>query len=340
MARGHDVEGYEPEEGWSAKNLATAEGAAALDGYRVVYPRLPVRVYDPQSVDLERLTDGADLVIVHEWNPPELVARIGELRRRSPGMRLLFHDTHHRSITEPAAMARYNLANYDGVLAFGESVRREYLKHGWANQVWAWHEAADTRVFHPIAAAEKTGELVWIGNWGDDERSAEIREFLIAPVGDLRLRARIYGVRYPEDAKRELEQAGIEYMGWLPNYLAPEVFAKHLVTVHVPRRPYAEQLRGIPTIRMFEALACGIPLVSAPWEDAEHLFPDGSYLKARTGDEMRERLQDVISDPELAQDLARRGRETIEARHTCAHRVDELLTIYGDIAPQEAEAAA
>ena len=31
-------------------------------------------------------------------------------------------------------------------------------------------------------------------------------------------------------------------------------------TVHVPRRPYVKALPGIPTIRVFEALACGIPL--------------------------------------------------------------------------------
>ena len=44
------------------------------------------------------------------------------------------------------------------------------------------------------------------------------------------------------------------------------------MTVHVPRRPYVDALPGIPTIRVFEALACGIPLVSAPWRDEEGLF--------------------------------------------------------------------
>ena len=55
------------------------------------------------------------------------------------------------------------------------------------------------------------------------------------------------------------------------------------MTVHVPRRPYVEALPGIPTIRVFEALACGIPLVSAPWADSEGLFPPGRLpLVART----------------------------------------------------------
>jgi spore maturation protein CgeB len=36
--------------------------------------------------------------------------------------------------------------------------------------------------------------------------------------------------------------------------------------------------------------------------------------------------------------LAEHGRKTILARHTCAHRVDELLGIYAEIAPPEARA--
>ena len=106
------------------------------------------------------------------------------------------------------------------------------------------------------------------------------------------------------------------------------------MTIHIPRRPYAEKLPGIPTIRVFEALACGIPLVCAPWIDAERLFEPGrDYLVARNGSEMRNHLRDVLEDQTLARMLAEHGRRTILARHTCAHRVDELLAIYDEIAP-------
>ncbi len=79
----------------------------------------------------------------------------------------------------------------------------------------------------------------------------------------------------PQHALDELAEAGIEYGGWLPNYRVPEVFARYRVTLHIPRRPYARALPGIPTIRPFEALACGIPLISAPWQDSEDLFRPG-----------------------------------------------------------------
>jgi hypothetical protein len=43
---------------------------------------------------------------------------------------LLFHDSHHRSVTDPASMAAYDLDGYDGVLAFGDVIRDEYLGTG------------------------------------------------------------------------------------------------------------------------------------------------------------------------------------------------------------------
>ena len=137
-----------------------------------------------------------------------------------------------------------------------------------------------------------------------------------------------------------MSAAGVEYGGWLPNYRVPSIFARHRVTVHVPRRPYVEALPGIPTIRPFEALACGIPLVSAPWCDSEGLFRAGEdYLVARTGEEMRRHVRSVLHDPELAATLAENGRKTILARHTCAHRVDELLSIVQAIGPASADPA-
>src|SRR5581483_9362298 len=127
----------------------------------------------------------------------------------------------------------------------------------------------------------------------------------------------------------ELAQRGIGYRGWRPNHLAPHAFAQSLLTVHIPRRPYARALPGIPTIRVFEALGCGIPLISAPWSDCEHLFTPGrDYLMAKDGCVMKRHLELVLSDKELTQGIAAHGLETIRSRHTCAHRVDELLKIY------------
>jgi spore maturation protein CgeB len=325
LARGHEVRVYEPERAWSVENLLR-DAPDALMRFERTYPMLSSHLYDPARPDLDAMMEGADLVLVHEWNDPRLIALIGR-HRAGARYKLLFHDTHHRSFSEEAGIAAYDLSRYDGVLAFGAVIRQRYLERGWAERAWVWHEAADTRLFRP-QPAEPIGDLVWIGNWGDDERAAELNEFLFEPVAALGLRARIHGVRYPDRAKRRLQELRIPYLGWLANFDVPAAFAAHRVTVHVPRRPYLEALRGIPTIRPFEALACGIPLVMARWEDAENLFRPGSdYLVAQSGAEMRRHLRDILADRELAASLARHGRETILARHTCNHRVDELLAI-------------
>jgi spore maturation protein CgeB len=257
---------------------------------------------------------------------------VGQHRSDHGGYQLFFHDTHHRAITSPQQMQGYDLSQYDGVLAYGEVLRQIYVERDWARRAWTWHEAADTRVFLPASRDEFEGDLVWIGNWGDDERSAELQEFLIEPAAVLGLNAKVFGVRYPDSARELLHRAGIEYGGWLPNYRAPELFARYRFTVHVPRRPYVEALRGIPTIRPFEALACGIPLICSPWDDAEGLFTPGEdYLVARDGSEMKKHMRALVADKQMARELAAHGLRTVQQRHTCAHRVDELLGIYEEV---------
>jgi spore maturation protein CgeB len=326
-AAGHEVVALEPERSWSLDNLLADHGTAGLAPFRAGYPELQPRLYAPDD-ELAALVEGADAVLVHEWNDPALVAALGALRRGGGRFRLLFHDTHHRAVSDPAAIRAFDLSAYDGVLAFGETLTEVYRRWGWGDRVWTWHEAADLRLFHPPATEQPRAGLVWIGNWGDGERSEEIAEFLLRPAEALGLPLDIHGVRYPPDALATLRAHGAHYRGWLANAAAPAVFARHLATVHVPRRFYRTQLPGIPTIRVFEALACGIPLVSAPWEDSEALFrPGEDFLVAEDGAAMQRQLGRLAGDPALRAALVASGLERIRARHSCAHRAQELLAI-------------
>ncbi len=338
-ARGHEVRAFEPADAWSVQNLLADAGAAALWSWRAAYPTLSPVILPPHA-DLEAATDGADLVIVHEWNEPALVAALGAQRRAGARFTLLFHDTHHRAVSEPETMRRYDLSAYDGVLAFGEALAEVYRRQGWGDRVFTWHEAADSAWFRPPADPVPRAGAVWIGNWGDGERTAELEDMLFRPAHQEALPLDIYGVRYPEQARAMLARYGAQYRGWLPNHRAPEVFARHLLTVHVPRRFYATVLPGIPTIRVFEALACGIPLISAPWQDSEHLFTPGEdFLLAKDGDAMRRCMRLLIGDPERRAALAAHGRSTILARHTCAHRATELIGIMGRLRQARVESA-
>jgi spore maturation protein CgeB len=318
---GHDVDVREPADGWSRSHVDR-------EMLRELSRRFPSRTYR-RDLDVAEAVEGADVALVHEWNEPWLVAAVG-----ASGVTALFHDTHHRAVTKPEEMRRYDLSGYAGVLAFGAAIADVYRERSWHDRVWTWHEAADHRLFRPLGG-ERTHDLVWIGNWGDGERTRELEEFLFAPARELGLTGTVHGVRYPVEGVRAVERAGLAYRGWLPNHLVPEAFAAHRVTVHVPRRPYVEALPGIPTIRVFEALAAGIPLVSAPWEDVEGLFRDGDFLRARNGAEMRRALREAVADPSIAA----RGRETVLARHTCAHRVRELEAILAELGVGRAVAA-
>ena len=338
---GHEVLAFEPAEAWSLQNLLRDHGDAGLDAYRAAYPDLHSRAFRGFG-EVEAALDGADAVIVHEWNEPELVAGIGRVRR-SGGARfkLLFHDTHHRAVSDPEAIRRFDLEGYDGVLAFGEALAEVYRRWGWGDRVWVWHEAADARLFRPPEREGPREGLVWIGNWGDDERSAELESFLLRPARAVGLPLDIHGVRYPDHALRTLAEYGARYRGWLPNALAPEAFARHLATVHVPRRFYVDLLPGIPTIRVFEALACGIPLLCAPWRDDEGLFrPGEDYLVARDGAEMERHMAAVRDDAGLRRALVANGLEAIRARHSCAHRAAELLGILRGLGVDERETIA
>jgi spore maturation protein CgeB len=333
IARGHEVVAYEPAKSWSMENLLKDHGEEGLEPYLEAYPELSSTMFNKRP-PLARMLDGADLVIVHEWNDQGLVAAIGERRKRGGRFTLLFHDTHHRAVSEPKAMKAYDLSGYDGILAFGETLAEVYRGWGWGRNVFVWHEAADTRHFRPPGVEQERSGLVWIGNWGEGERTRELKEYLFTPAREAGLGLDIYGVRYHETAKNTVRRYGGRYHGWLANARAPEIFARHLATIHVPRRYYTNMLPGIPTIRPFEALACGIPLLSAPWQDSENLFRIGEdFLMVSSGAEMAAQMKRLKHDPDLRRSLAAKGLETIRARHTCAHRAEELLEIVGCPSP-------
>lgn len=333
-ARGHHVVVYEPRDGWSMENLEATAGRDAEARFAARFPEITYVRYNPQLLQLDEVLSDADVVVVHEWNDHDLVKAVGQHHRENPGYSLLFHDTHHRSVTDPAAMAAYDLTEYDGVLAFGEVVREIYLDRDWTQRAWTFHEAADVSLFYPKPDRQPRRDVLWIGNWGDEERSAELHQYVFDSVRELGLSGSAFGVRYPADALEAVAAAGIEYGGWLANAEVPAMAWAHRMMVHVPRRPYVEALPGIPTIRPFEALACGVPLVSSYWEDSEGLFTPGKdFLMARTPAEMRRHMALIINDEAAAREIADHGLRTLCDRHTCGHRAEQFLQIVSELQP-------
>lgn len=331
IGRGHDVVSCERWRNWSADSLFEDHGHGPIVEFARRFADLPIQMYGAWETiedEVDALTRGADLVVVHEFSEPELVGALGRVRRRRGDFLLLFHDTHHRAVSAPWQIARFNLQPFDGVLAYGDSLARVYREDYGQERVWVFHEAADTSVFYP-RDAEPEDDVVWVGNWGDDERTREIREYLVDSARMLpELRFAVHGVRYPAHGLAEIRDAGIEFRGWIANYRVPDAFARAKMTLHIPRGPYLQALPGIPTIRPFEALACGIPLISTPWPDVEGLFRPGvDHLRVDSPARMREEMLRLSGDAEARARLAEAGLETIHAAHTCHHRAEQLETI-------------
>lgn len=332
MQMGHDVRCYEEMNCWSVTNLLQ-EGMGLAEtsvfSFWKAFPALDVRFYSRLSFTqfAEEELRNADIVIVHEWNHPEVVEAILSLKKKL-GFRTLLHDTHHRAYTNPKEISLFRLHLFDGVLAFGDALRHIYQHVFGVPRVWTFHEAADTKHFIRIKAEPDT-DIIWVGNWGDEERTRALQEYLVMPASAMTgRRIAVHGVRYPTEAKKQLAEAGIEYRGYLPNLETPAAYARSRVALHVPRKFYSNGLSGIPTIRVFEALACGIPLVCSPWADVEQLFrPRQDYLCVQNGKAMCSEILHLLRDEAACEQIVANGLETIAARHTCLHRAIQLVDI-------------
>ena len=191
-----------------------------------------------------------------------------------------------------------------------------------------FHEGADVELFRPLVRP-KSSDVVFVGNWGDTDRDCSTWQYLIEPSRRApELRFALFGVRYPAEVREALRECGICWKGWLPNYLAPEAYATSKMTVHIPRREYVEALKGTPTIRVFEALACGVPMISAGWADDSGLFVDGEdYVAVQNPSQMVEAMQWLAGDAAARDRIGAHGRAAVLRSHTCDHRAQELVQV-------------
>jgi len=338
---GHEVVAFEEEGNWSISNLLRDHGEEPVRQFESRFPYIRYHTYSTkEGAELEAwlsdLLGGFDVCLVHEWNSTPLIRAAGRAAMRT-GKLAIFHDTHHRALTEPERLPSLGLEAYSAVLAYGPTIAEIYRSTLDGPEVLVFHEAADTDLFKPLRRRKDT-DVLFIGNWGDDDRSTSTRQYFIEQARALPdLSFTIHGVRYPVEVLQEISAAGIRWRGWLPNYLAPEAYAACRLTIHIPRKEYLESLRGTPTIRVFEALACGVPLISAGWRDGTGLFDDGEdFIAVDTPSQMTEAIRWLASDEAARARLEAHGMMTILSRHTCRHRAEELVEIVARLRRGEA----
>jgi spore maturation protein CgeB len=215
------------------------------------------------------------------------------------------------------------LADFDVVLSYtgGVALRRlaTLLK---APRVAPLYGSVDPVIHQPAEAMpEFTADLSYLGTYAADRQDA-LEELLLEPArlaGSKRFV--IGGAQYPADFPWS---SNIYFVRHLPPALHPAFYCSSRMTLNITRRAMAD-MGFCPSGRLFEAAACGTPILSDVWEGlAEFYEPGKEILLCRNRDDVLGALE--MSDSELKK-IAAAARERTLAEHTAEHRVLELENI-------------
>jgi spore maturation protein CgeB len=217
------------------------------------------------------------------------------------------------------------LADFDLVLSFtgGPRISEEFRSRLGARHIEPLYGHVDTDIHRPVAPQPHyRADLSYLGTYSDD-RQRTLEAMFVAPARNRHdLRFLIGGAQYPDDFPWS---PNIYFVRHLPPSEHAAFFASSRLTLNVTRRAMA-QMGWCPSGRLFEAAACGVPLLSDSWEGIETFFaPGDEILLAKDEDDTLAAL--AMPDAEL-QRIARRGRERIMDRHTSDKRANELVAMF------------
>jgi spore maturation protein CgeB len=220
-----------------------------------------------------------------------------------------------------AYVPRAGLGDFDLVLSFagGPALGALRTRLG-ARSVVPLYGAVDPAVHRPAARDDRFGaDLSHLGTYAPDRRSA-LLELLTEPARRLATRRFLLaGAQYPEDFPRLPNLRSVSHVA--PGEHAA-FFSSSMLSLNVTRAAMA-RWGWCPSGRLFEAAACGAPLVSDSWEGLDTFFrPDEEILVARSCDD----VVAAITAPK--EELARMGtaaRARVLAEHTAGTRARQLV---------------
>ena len=209
------------------------------------------------------------------------------------------------------------LADFDLVLSYTGGVALDQLRSRLgARRVAPLYGSVDPEAHRPApcAASPPVVDLSYLGIFAAN-RQAALRTLLVETA-----RARpsdrfmIGGSKYPDDFQWT---PNLLYVRHVPPPAHPEFYAASRLTLNVTRSAMAA-LGHCPSGRLFEAAACGVPIVSDAWEGLDAFFaPDREILVARTTDDVVRAIES--SDEQLAR-MARAARARTLEQHTAERR--------------------
>ena len=270
----------------------------------------------------------ADVVVVGSYTPEGIA--VGNWVHRTAGGLKAFYDI-DTPVTLAALkagaceyLAEETIPNYDLYLSFtgGPTLRKVERRFG-APCARVLYCSVDPAQYFP-EPQPKRWDLGYLGTYSADRQSA-LNDLLLQPAQVLsEERFIVAGPLYPSDLE------------WPPNvervdHLSPQdhrtFYNSQRLTLNITR---ADMVRAgySPSVRLFEAAACGVPIISDYWRGLETIFRlDSEVFIARTA---ADTLRLLRQSQEKVLAAADRARNRVLREHTAAHRAAQLETYTRD----------
>jgi spore maturation protein CgeB len=283
------------------------------------------------------LVRDADAVVVGSYVPEgcEVIRWVQRTARGATG----FYD-----IDTPVTLAKLDrgdeeylsrelIPGFDVYFSFtgGPTLERLERQLG-AKRAVALYCAVDPQRYRPSAQAPRW-DLGYLGTWSADRQPVLDRLLVEAARRRPSLRFTVAGPCYPADIEwpDNVERTDHVAPGDHPRFYGSQRFTLNVTRADMVRAGWS------PSVRLFEAAACGVPILSDVWEGLDVVFGPGEILPVRTTADVLEALND-IGDEERER-IAAQARRRVLTEHTAAHRARELASQLG-VPRREAQAAA
>jgi spore maturation protein CgeB len=321
-AMGHDVVFFERDVPWYAGARDLHRG----DGYELVLYGDWNEIAARAEIELAR----ADAGIVTSYCPDALPA--AELILAHPELLRVFYD-----LDTPVTLERLRrgetveylpadgLGRFDLVLSFtGGNALDELRTRLGARTALPLYGSADINAHQPVPPVPHYAcDLSYLGTYAADRQEGVQRLFLHPAQTLPEKQFVIGGSLYPGDFPRT---QNLRFIDHVPPGEHPAFYCSSRLTLNVTRAAMAS-FGYCPSGRLFEAAACGTPILSDTWEGLDEFFEPGrEILLARSTAEAVDAMR--LPDAELAA-IAANARRRVLTHHTAQRRAEQLLSMLG-----------
>jgi len=328
--RGHDVVFFERDVPYYAAHRDLSE---LEHGQLRLYSN-----WDDVRDDARRELDSSDAGIVTSYCPDGVLA--SELVLESGSARRVFYD-----LDTPVTLSQLSagervpylppqgLGDFDLVLSYtgGEALSELRSRLG-ARHTAPLYGSVDPDEHRPVPpVAAYRADLSYLGTYAEDRQRA-LDELFLEPARRLPTRRfLIGGAQYPSTFPWS---ENIHFKRHLPPAEHPAFFSSSRMTLNVTRQAMAN-MGWCPSGRLFEAAACGVPILSDSWMGLDQFYTPGSEILV--ADSSDDAIAAIALDDSTLRAIASAARERTLAEHTAAKRAAELETMLASYAAQVVE---